>query len=195
VTHTDPRHLAGLTEAQRDQAMARWQVLRPHIEDGVPTAGLAVQCGVADRTLQRWVARYHQVLACLSHSAGERYLAVQARDGEQPPDRVPGAYHMQAGPVRGGPAGGPGQHPQPGRVDEGDPVQVDDQRPSAGGRRGEPLLQLRHGGDINLPGYRGEHVAWFPADLDRQPVVVHGLLIVSVSRIHCHCGRLLDVMT
>jgi hypothetical protein len=36
VTGTDPRHLADLTEAQRDQAMARWQILRPHIEDGVP---------------------------------------------------------------------------------------------------------------------------------------------------------------
>jgi hypothetical protein len=35
VTGSDSRHLAGLTEAQRDQAMARWQVLRPHIEDGL----------------------------------------------------------------------------------------------------------------------------------------------------------------
>ena len=35
VTSSDSRHLAGLTEAQRDQAMARWQVLRPHIEDGL----------------------------------------------------------------------------------------------------------------------------------------------------------------
>ena len=38
--------------------MARWQVLRPHIEDGVPTVRLAVQCGVAARTLQQWAARY-----------------------------------------------------------------------------------------------------------------------------------------
>jgi hypothetical protein len=35
VTGSDSRHLAGLTEAQRDQAMARWQILRPHIEDGL----------------------------------------------------------------------------------------------------------------------------------------------------------------
>jgi hypothetical protein len=35
VTGSDSRHLVGLTEAQRDQAMARWQVLRPHIEDGL----------------------------------------------------------------------------------------------------------------------------------------------------------------
>ena len=58
MTGSDPRHLTGLTEAQRDQAMARWQVLRPHIEDGVPTSRLAMQCGVAARTLQRWAARY-----------------------------------------------------------------------------------------------------------------------------------------
>ncbi len=58
MTGTDPRHLADLTEEQRDQAMARWQVLRPHIEDGVPLARLAGHGGVADRTLQRWAACY-----------------------------------------------------------------------------------------------------------------------------------------
>jgi hypothetical protein len=58
VTGTDPKHLADPTEAQRDQAMARWQVLRPHIEDGVPLARLAGHGEVADRTLQRWAARY-----------------------------------------------------------------------------------------------------------------------------------------
>jgi hypothetical protein len=47
VTGSDPRHLADLTEVQRVHAMARWQILRPHIEDDVPTARLAVQCGVA----------------------------------------------------------------------------------------------------------------------------------------------------
>jgi hypothetical protein len=36
-----------------------------------------------------------QVLACLSHGAGERYLAVRARDGEQPPDLMPGAYRRR----------------------------------------------------------------------------------------------------
>ena len=58
MTGTDPRHLADLTEEQRKQAMACWQVLRPHIEDGVPLARLAGHGGVADRTLQRWAARY-----------------------------------------------------------------------------------------------------------------------------------------
>jgi hypothetical protein len=46
MTGTDSRHLVGLTEAQRDHAMARWRVLRPHIEDGVPVA--------RDRTQLNW---------------------------------------------------------------------------------------------------------------------------------------------
>lgn len=58
VTGTDPKPLVGLTEEQRDKAMARWQVLRPHIEDGVPLVRLAGHGGVAGRTLQRWAARY-----------------------------------------------------------------------------------------------------------------------------------------
>jgi putative transposase len=58
VTGSDARHLAGLTEEQRDEALARWQVLRPHIEDGVPLTRLAGHGGVAARTLQRWAARY-----------------------------------------------------------------------------------------------------------------------------------------
>ena len=35
MTGSDSWHLVGLTEAQRDQAMARWQVLRPHIAGGL----------------------------------------------------------------------------------------------------------------------------------------------------------------
>lgn len=58
VTGTDPKPLVGLTEEQRDKAMARWQVLRPHIEDGVPLVRLAGHGRVAGRTLQRWAARY-----------------------------------------------------------------------------------------------------------------------------------------
>jgi putative transposase len=58
VTGTDPKPLVGLTEEQRDKAMARWQVLRPHIEDGVPLVRLAGHGGVAGRTLQRWAPRY-----------------------------------------------------------------------------------------------------------------------------------------
>lgn len=39
-------------------ALARWQVLRPHVEDGVPLARAARQAGVPERTAQRWLSRY-----------------------------------------------------------------------------------------------------------------------------------------
>lgn len=39
-------------------AAARWEILRPHVQDGVPLAVLARDCGIGERTLQRWHARY-----------------------------------------------------------------------------------------------------------------------------------------
>jgi putative transposase len=39
-------------------AEARWRVLRAHVEDHVPLAVLARDCGIGVRTLQRWHARY-----------------------------------------------------------------------------------------------------------------------------------------
>jgi len=50
--------LTGLSSGQREQAMARFAVLRPHLEDGVPLARAAGEAGVAARTAQRWLARY-----------------------------------------------------------------------------------------------------------------------------------------
>ena len=50
--------LAQLDAPQREQAMARFAVLRPHLEDGVPLARAAGDAGVAVRTAQRWLARY-----------------------------------------------------------------------------------------------------------------------------------------
>jgi putative transposase len=47
-----------LGEAGRAEAHRRWLVLRPHLEDGVPLARVAAQCGIPHRTLQRWLARY-----------------------------------------------------------------------------------------------------------------------------------------
>lgn len=43
--------------------MARWRLLVPHLEDGVPLARIARQAGAAERTLQRWVAHYRAGLA------------------------------------------------------------------------------------------------------------------------------------
>jgi len=38
--------------------MRRWEVLRPHVEDGVPLVQAARDAGVAPRTAQRWLAAF-----------------------------------------------------------------------------------------------------------------------------------------
>ena len=54
----DQTALAALGEDGRAEALRRWQVLRAHLEDGVPLARVAAQSGIPHRTLQRWLARY-----------------------------------------------------------------------------------------------------------------------------------------
>jgi putative transposase len=55
---TAQQTLATLSEADRAEAQRRWLVLRPHLEEGVPLAHAAAQCGIPRRTVQRWLARY-----------------------------------------------------------------------------------------------------------------------------------------
>ena len=50
--------LAELTEAQREQAMSRFRVLRSHTERGVPLPRAAQAAGVGLRTVERWLAQY-----------------------------------------------------------------------------------------------------------------------------------------
>ena len=50
--------LAAFTEAQRQQAMARFAVLRSHIEEGIPLSEIAHDADVPLRSVQRWLARY-----------------------------------------------------------------------------------------------------------------------------------------
>ncbi len=50
--------LTGLTERERQQAMSRFAVLRPHVEDGVPLTRAAAAAGTPLRTAQRWLHRY-----------------------------------------------------------------------------------------------------------------------------------------
>ena len=69
------------------------------------------------------------------NGAAERYVIVQAGDAEQLPDLVPVAGHAQSTPVSSRPAGGQGEHTQPGGFDEGDLVEVDDEG-AATGRQG-----------------------------------------------------------
>lgn len=50
--------LAERTDSQREQAMARFRVLRSHTERGVPLARAAQAAGVGLRTVERWLAQY-----------------------------------------------------------------------------------------------------------------------------------------
>lgn len=50
--------LAEFSEAQRQRAMARFAVLRPHLDDGVGLVQAAADSGVPYRTAQRWLATY-----------------------------------------------------------------------------------------------------------------------------------------
>ena len=50
--------LVCLTEAQRLEALKRFHLLRPFLEDGVPLTHIATQHQTQIRTLRRWVAQY-----------------------------------------------------------------------------------------------------------------------------------------
>ncbi|MFE3002384.1 helix-turn-helix domain-containing protein [Nocardia sp. NPDC059246] len=50
--------LTELTDADRRQAMRRYEILRPHLDDGVPLTRSAAHAGVPLRTAQRWLHRY-----------------------------------------------------------------------------------------------------------------------------------------
>jgi putative transposase len=54
----DQTALAALGEDGRAEALRRWEVLRAHLENGVPLARVAAQSGIPHRTVQRWLARY-----------------------------------------------------------------------------------------------------------------------------------------
>lgn len=43
-----------------DQAMERYRLLQPHIEDDIPLAQLVDHTGVSERTLRRWLSAYRQ---------------------------------------------------------------------------------------------------------------------------------------
>ncbi len=50
--------LASLSEADRQLALERFHLLRPHLEQGRPLSQVALEGGIAYRTAQRWVALY-----------------------------------------------------------------------------------------------------------------------------------------
>ena len=51
---------ASLSEQQRQQAMVRFVVLRPYLEEGVPLTRAAAEADIPLRTAQRWLARYRR---------------------------------------------------------------------------------------------------------------------------------------
>jgi putative transposase len=48
---------AGRAEAGRAEALRRWNVLRPHLQDGTPLSAAAAFGSVPMRTAQAWLAR------------------------------------------------------------------------------------------------------------------------------------------
>lgn len=57
---TIPAPLSCLSEEARSRALARFQVIRPFLEDGVPLTQLAREQGLVLRTARRWVGRYRR---------------------------------------------------------------------------------------------------------------------------------------
>jgi putative transposase len=52
--------LSNLPEEARSRALARFQIIRPFLEDGVPLAQLAREQDIVLRTARRWVGRYRR---------------------------------------------------------------------------------------------------------------------------------------
>jgi len=66
----EPSDLTALSETEREQALARFRLLQPHLEGRISLRALAQTQRVTLRTLQRWLARYRQ--AGLSGLARQR---------------------------------------------------------------------------------------------------------------------------
>jgi putative transposase len=78
---TLPPLLSTLSEAARQQAMARFQIIQPFVERGVPLPEVARHHGVALRTARRWIERYR--------AGGLVALGRTRRAGRGIPRRVP----------------------------------------------------------------------------------------------------------
>ncbi|RVX41223.1 Homeodomain-like domain-containing protein [Nonomuraea polychroma] len=83
------RQLTDLSPTRREQALERYRILRPHLEDGVSLARVAVTDGRPYRTLQRWLADYRRDgLATLAQDGTrgyrERCELVHRREASRP---------------------------------------------------------------------------------------------------------------
>src|SRR5437763_10262234 len=52
--------LNSLPDEARSRALARFQIIRPYLEDGVPLTRIAQEKGLVLRTARRWVDRYRR---------------------------------------------------------------------------------------------------------------------------------------
>ena len=50
--------LSALPEGERLHTLERFQVIRPHLEEGISLSAIARERGIRLRTAQRWVSRY-----------------------------------------------------------------------------------------------------------------------------------------
>jgi putative transposase len=68
--------LVSLTEEERECALARLRLLRPHLEDGIPLTRTAKQQGLPLRTARRWLALYHEhgLAGLVRHPRNDRGL-------------------------------------------------------------------------------------------------------------------------
>src|SRR5690348_14822937 len=190
TTRAGPGRAAAWSRAARSAAALVMSISRGAITTGTPrvtwTGNLGSVIVIVVTTCERGrdglrqpggpVQGGGQRLERFDQGAGEPQGAVQAGQLEQPPGLRPGADHVQAGPAGGGAAGRAGQRAEPGRAEEGDPVQVGDQRPAVTGQGEQLLAQPGHGEDIDLPGHRDDRIAGLAPDADGQAVVVHGPL-------------------
>ena len=72
---------SGLTEAQRVQALGRFAIIRPHVEEGVCQTELARVHQIPLRTVQNWVRSYRE--------AGLSGLAKKGRSDRGKPRGLP----------------------------------------------------------------------------------------------------------
>lgn len=75
-----PVTLTSLSEEQRAEAYARFEIARPALEDGMSQAQIARIHQLVNGSVQRWIARYReQGLAGLTTTARKASLVETAR--------------------------------------------------------------------------------------------------------------------
>ena len=115
-----PPSLTGLSEAQRERALERFQIVRPFLEEGIPLARVARDRGIILRTLQRWVGQLPSRGARRARSQGAK------RPRQETALRQPPSGHRRTRPEETAPVRGvhpsPDRHPR--RAARGSPAEL-----------------------------------------------------------------------